>query len=38
MQRYGSNGGNTTLFLLAVVFLFLAPPLGIVFFIIFLLD
>lgn len=37
MQRYGS-GGNTGLFLLAAVFLFLAPPLGIVFFIMFLLD
>lgn len=38
MQRYGSGGGNTTLFLLTAVFIFLAPPLGIVFFIMFLLD
>lgn len=38
MQRYGSGGNNTTLFLLAAVFLFLVPPLGIVFFIMFLLD
>lgn len=38
MQRYGSSGNNTTLFLLAVIFVFLAPPLGIIFFIMYLLD
>lgn len=38
MQRYGSSGNNTALFWLAAIFVFLAPPLGIIFFIMFLLD
>ena len=38
MQRYGSGDNNTVLFWLAAVFIFLAPPLGILFFIMFLFD
>ena len=38
MQRYGSGGNSTALFLLTALFIFLAPPLGILFLIMFLLD
>lgn len=37
MQRYGS-GGNTVLFWLTLIFIFLAPPLGTMFFIMFLSE
>lgn len=38
MRKYGSDGGNTGLFLLTVLFAFLCPPLGLVFLIMLLLD
>ena len=38
MRKYGSDGGDAGLFLLTVIFVFLCPPLGLIFLIMFLLD